>query len=160
MPFRLIIPMVLSGAAGPVAIDVEMAQRKYIREPFVRSAILGMTGATGQLDAIYGDCSMVGWDGHGAKAISQDVFRNARYFLESLPFGMESPQIGAEPDGALTFEWYRTPRKTLSVSINPDGYVYYASLIGASRRHGVDPVQGGVSKDLIALINQVQGIRA
>ena len=67
--------------------------------------------------------------------------------------------VAAEPDGAITFEWYRSSKKTLSVSINSDGYVYYASLMGASRRHGVDPVQGGISKDLIVLINQVLGIR-
>ena len=159
MPLQLLLPMVLSGAAGPVAAYVETVQRDS-RDQLITSVILGMRGVLGQLDAVYGECSMDGWDGYGAKAVSPDVFRSARQFLESLPLGMESPQIGAEPDGALSLEWYRTPNRTLSVSINPDGYVYYASLMGASRRHGADPVQGGVSKDLITLINQVLGIRA
>ncbi len=154
----LLLPMSLSGATSPVAAYVEEIQ-KDSRQQLENSEIFGMRGVLEQLDAVYEDCVLPGWDGNGAKAISHDVLRNARFFLESLPFGMELPQIGAEPDGAITFEWYRSPKRTLSVSINPDGYVYYASLIGASRRHGVDPVQGGISKDLIAVIHQVLGIR-
>ncbi len=158
MPLSLLLPMSLSGATSPVAAYVEEIQ-KDSREPLVNSAIFGTRRILEQLDAVYEDCFLSGWDGNGAKAISHDVLRNARHFLESLPFGMELPEIGAEPDGAITFEWYCSPYRTLSVSINPDGYVYYASLTEASRRHGVDPVQGGISKDLIVLINQVLGIK-
>ena len=159
MPISLLLPMSLSGAASPIAAFVEEIQRDS-REQLGNSHLLGMRGVLDQLDAVYEDCYLSGWDGNGAKAISHDVLRNARFFLESLPFGMELPQISAEPDGAITFEWYRSPNRTLSLSINPDGYVYYASLFGTSRRHGVDPVQGGISKDLITFINQVLGIRA
>ena len=150
--------MSLSGAASPVAALVEGIQRDS-RYQLENSEMLGIRGVLEQLDAVYEDCFLPGWNGNGAKAISHDVLRNARFFLESFPFGMELPQIGAEPDGAITFEWYRAPNRTLSLSINPDGYVYYASLMEASRRHGLDPVQGGISKDLIALINQVLEIR-
>ena len=159
MPISLLLPMSLSGAASPIAAYVEEIQRDS-REQLGNSHLLGMRGVLDQLDAVYEDCYLSGWNGNGAKAISHDVLRKARFFLESLPFGMELPQISAEPDGAITFEWYRSPNRTLSLSINPDGYVYYASLFGTSRRHGVDPVLGGISKDLITLINQVFGIRA
>ena len=158
MPLSLLLPMSLSGATGQVAVYVEEIQ-KDSREPLINSTIFGTRRILEQLDGVYEDCFLPGWDGNGAKAISHDVLRNARHFLGSLPFGMELPEISAKPDGAITFEWYRSPKRTLSVSINPDGYVYYAFLMGASRRHGVDPIQGGISKDLIVLINQVLGIR-
>ena len=81
--------------------------------------------------------------------------RNAWRFLEALPLGTESPEISAEPDGAIAFEWYRTPRKVLSASVDPDGSIYYAALLGTSRRHGVDYAQDGVSKDLLELILEI-----
>ena len=108
-----------------------------------------------ELGKTFEECSSDGWDGERAKPVSKEVLRNARTFLESLPSGVELPQIGAEPDGAISFEWYRFPEKVISVSVNPDGRFYYASLVGTRRRHGNGSVSSGIPDDLLALIAKV-----
>jgi hypothetical protein len=120
---------------------------------------LGFTakGTFQQLDEIFGECSFEGWDGERAKPISVEVLQDARKFLYSFPLGIEAPEVGAEPDGAITLEWYRSPNKVISISINPDGWMYYAALIGTSKRHGADFSLMGVSDDLVEIISQVVG---
>ncbi|MGB8225978.1 MAG: hypothetical protein WCE45_03785 [Sedimentisphaerales bacterium] len=121
------------------------------------SNVLGFAakGTFQQLDEVFEECSSGGWDGEQAKPISEEVLRCAERFLRSFPLGMEAPEVGAEPDGAITLEWYRSSNKVISVSINPDGWMYYAALIGTSKRHGADFSLMGVSDDLVELILQV-----
>ena len=111
-----------------------------------------------ELEKIFEECSSENWDGDRAKPISKEVLRNAIIFLESLPSDVEPPQIAAEPDGAICFEWYRSPEKVISVSINPGGQLYYAALVGAQGKHGKGSVSSGIPDDLLALIAQVAGI--
>jgi hypothetical protein len=61
-----------------------------------------------ELATVWEECRNDNWDGHHAIAVSQDALRNAYTFLESLPIGHPAPSIGAEPDGHLTLEWYRS----------------------------------------------------
>ncbi len=110
------------------------------------------------LEKIFEECSADAWDGERAKPVSKEVLRNARTFLESLPPGVEPPQTGAEPDGAISLEWYRFPEKVVSVSINPGGRLYYAALVGARRRHGQGLISAGIPDELLALIGDVTGI--
>lgn len=101
-------------------------------------------------------CAKPGWDGHGAKPVSADAYRCAYRLVESLPPGCPMPGVGAEPDGHLTLEWYRTPSRVLSVSVSPEGELNYAALLGsASRRTGSEVFQSSVPGDLLHLIRQV-----
>ena len=111
-----------------------------------------------ELEKIFEECSSKNWDGERAKPISKEVLRNAIIFLESLPPGVEPPQTGAEPDGAISLEWYRFPEKVVSVSVNPGGRFYYAALVGARRRHGNGSVSSGIPEDLLALIIEVGSV--
>jgi hypothetical protein len=43
------------------------------------------------------------WDGYGAEAVGGDAVGVARRFLEALPPGLPRPEVGAEPDGDITF---------------------------------------------------------
>ena len=110
-----------------------------------------------ELEKIFEECSSDGWDGERAKPVSKEVLRNALIFFESLPPSVELPQIAAEPDGAVSLEWYRSPEKVVSVSVNPGGRLYYAAAIGARRRHGKESASSGVSEELLALIAEVVG---
>ena len=107
-----------------------------------------------QLDDVFEACSSDGWDGEQAKPISGEVVRYVERFLNSLS-GMEAPEVGAEPDGAITLEWYRSPNKVISISIDGSGWLYFAAIIGSRKRHGADFALLGVSDDLLDLISQV-----
>lgn len=154
-------PAVISGCSGQDFsagnfIDQQMSE---LSTHLQKSKVLGFAarGVFGELEKTFSECGVDGWDGGKAKAISGEVLWNAQVFLESFPWGSESPEIGAEPDGAISLEWYRSPSRVVSVSINPGGWVYYAAIIGAKRRHGVDPVSFFVSGDLLDLIGEVTG---
>ena len=108
-----------------------------------------------ELEEVFQECSSDGWDGERAKPVSKEVLRSTAAFLESLPPGVEPPQIAAEPDGAISLEWYRSPEKVISVSVNPGGEVYYAAIIGTRRNHGKGSVRSGVSDNLLALVGKV-----
>ena len=153
------MPLTISGYAdetttGAGFVDQEI---KKIFEILQRSNALGFVakGAFQQLDRIFEECSNIGWDGVDAKPISAETLQSAKTFLKSFPLGIESPDVGAEPDGAITLEWYRSPNRVISISINPGGCFYYAAIIGANRRHGMDFALFGVPEDLLALISQV-----
>ena len=111
-----------------------------------------------ELEKIFEECSLDGWDGERAKPVSKEVLRNARTFLESLPSGVEPPQTAAEPDGAVSFEWYQSLEKVISVSVNPGGRLYYAAIVDARREHGNGYVSSSISDDLLALIAEVVGV--
>ena len=65
------------------------------------------------------------------------------------------PSIGAEPDGQITVEWYRSPQRTLSVSISPDGELHYAALLGSAKTCGTEPFTGAVPNVVADLIHRV-----
>jgi len=152
----MMMPSVVSGYVGEIA-DFVAQKMKNSRELLQESNVLSFVakGTFQQLDEIFRDCSLDGWDSDKAKPISGEVLLCARGFLNSFPLGMEAPEVGAEPDGAITLEWYRSPNKVISISINPDGWMYYAALIGTSKRHGADFSLMGVSDDLVEIISQV-----
>lgn len=150
------MPLSISGYASEAAGFVAQ-QRENSFEILQESNALGFVakGTFQQLDDLFEECSTEGWDGERAKPISKEVLLCAKTFLKSFPLGIEAPEVGAEPDGAITLEWYRSPSRVISISINPGGWLYYAAIIGASRRHGMDFASFDVSEDLLELISQV-----
>jgi hypothetical protein len=152
------MPLDISESSGDTACFVGQ-QRENCYELLQESNVLRLVekGTLQQLYEIFKECSSAGWDGEQAKPISPEVLQNAIRFLFSFPSGIEAPDICAEPDGAITLEWYRSPNKVISISINPDGWVYWAALIGTSRRHGADYAVMGISDDLLKIISQVTG---
>jgi len=152
------MPLTISSSSSETAEFIDK-QREISRELLQESIALSFVakGTFQQLDEIFCECFFDGWDGDKAKPISQEVFHCAIRFLNSFPLGMEAPEVGAEPDGAITLEWYQSPNKVVSISINPDGWVYWAALIGTSKRHGADYSLMGISDDSLKIILQVTG---
>ena len=102
-------------------------------------------------------CQQPNWDGDGAEAISTETHEVARRLLESLPSDMPLPNISAEPDGQLNFEWYQAPRRLLSVSIRADGTLYWAALIGSEDPRGSCQFVDQFPQTLLYWIGQVYG---
>jgi len=150
------MPSTISESSSETA-DFVAQQRGISFGILQKSNALGFAakGTFQQLDEVFEECSSEGWDGERAKAISIEVLRCTKRFLSSFPLGMEAPEVGAEPDGAITLEWYQSPNKVISISINPDGWMYYAALIDTSKRHGADYSLMGISDDLLYLISQI-----
>lgn len=122
-----------------------------------RSYALGQQakGSLNELNQVLLDCRHANWDGYGAAPVSGCTFQSAYAFLDALPLGTPAPSVGAEPDGHLTLEWHRSPRRTLSVSVSPEGDLHYAALIGSGKHYGSEPFYGEAPKVITDLIQRV-----
>ena len=141
-----------SDTARYVASQIEEGRRQL-----QNSFAFGMRakGVFGELLQTLEECRESNWDGYGAQPVSDTTYQLAQKFIEALPLGTPAPSIGAEPDGHLTVEWYRSPRRTLSVSISPDGDLHYAALIGLAKAFGTEPFFGESPKAIVELIHRV-----
>lgn len=122
---------------------------------FRQSIAFGKQAAYGELAKIWEECRASNWDGYDALAVEVATLRNTYSLIESLPLGYPLPSIGAEPDGHLTLEWYRHPRWILSVSISPEGKLFYAALFGNSDIRGSEPYLDEVPQSILDLVQRV-----
>jgi hypothetical protein len=130
---------------------ISLAERREL----LRSTMIGAESAFDELGNVSEECRYDNWDGYGAKAITTDTLRNAYCVLEAIPIGYPSPSIGAEPDGAITLEWHRDRRHTLSVSVDDDGNLTYAALLGPSKVYGVEIFFGDLPAIILELVVKV-----
>lgn len=108
-----------------------------------------------ELEEVWEECQQPNWDGHDAIRVSVETLRNVYQLLECLPIGLHVPTISAEADGHLTLEWYRTPKRLLSVSVTPDGELHYAGKFGPNRVFGTEAFFGELPSAILGLIKKV-----
>lgn len=107
------------------------------------------------LEKIQRDCSKQGWDGYDAKPVSQVTIDLAKTIIAVFPPSMHAPEIGAEPDGHITFEWYRSTSMVLSLSITPDEDIHYAALIGSAKAYGTEKFKGTFPQIILDTIQRI-----
>lgn len=90
------------------------------------------------LEEVYQECQTDYWDGYGGRAVGLTAFEEAQRFCELLPFSVPSPEVAADPDGEIAFEWRQGPDGAFSVSIGPNHRLTYAGIFGPNRVHGVE----------------------
>jgi hypothetical protein len=130
---------------------------KHVHEQFQLSVSLGLrsSGVFDALCSVFEESNTPGWDGDSAEPISHETYLNAYRFLEALPPGIQIPSVGVEPDGHMTLEWHKGPRQTISISVSPDGFLYFSALMGLRKTNGSEPFFGDVPKIILDLIGKV-----
>jgi hypothetical protein len=121
----------------------------------LRDSTLGHKEALEELAEVWEQCRNPAWDGFGALPVEQDTLRSAYMLIESLPLGFPRPSLGAEPDGQITLEWHRSSQRTLSVSVDSDGFLHYAGLFGASKRYGTLTFFSTAPTELLQLVRDL-----
>lgn len=116
---------------------------------------VGAPVADGKLLQVFRERQQPDWDGYGALGVSSNSLQVARELLRALPIGTATPEFGADPDGELTFEWYKSGQRTLSVSVSSEGDLHYAAIIGARKSYGTEPFFGEVPRTILELIGEV-----
>lgn len=122
---------------------------------FSQSVTLGKQSAYTELTKLWDECKTPDWDGYDAFAVQEVTFNNALAVINALPLDWPLPSFGAEPDGHITLEWYDHPRWILSVSVSPEGYLYYAALFEDSSTKGTEFFLGNIPTTILNLIKQV-----
>ncbi len=143
------------GSSGAAEYVVKQIAEGWAQLRKSNSFGAGIEAATEELRGVAEECSSIGWDGYEAAAIEQETIRQAMRFLNALPLGMAAPTVGAEPDGHITFEWYQSPRRILSVSVSPEGDLHYAALLGFRKSYGTEPYFGEIPSDILNLVRRV-----
>lgn len=134
---------------------IEQATRENHRH-LHESAALGIERLLHEdLAEAWEECRVPNWDGHDAMPVSKEALRAMYTFIEALPLGIRPPTVGATPDGCLSVEWYRNPRRVLSVSIDEEGFLHYAALLGPSKACGTEAFYGDVPEPICDLIGRV-----
>jgi len=92
-----------------------------------------------ELEKVYEECSEANWDGYGAMPISRETYSEARKLLRMMPSSLPRPDISAEPDGEITFEWYKEKYSVFVISVGGNNLITYAGLFGKSNKiHGTE----------------------
>lgn len=139
----------LSHAVSDDAVEVQDKLREVML--CIRSSLsLGksLSDAIDALLKIGQDCNSDNWDGYGAKALKEEVFAEARCFIENLPISAPPPELSIDPDGEIVFEWYVSPRRVFSVSVGINSLTY-AGIFGSSTTHGTEPFDNDIPKTII-----------
>lgn len=145
---------------GGVSREAGQIQRRtrHVRTQLHKCPSLGdELAAAEELWSVWNECRAPNWDGYGAQPVSRATYLKAFEFLKSLPLNCPPPSFGAEPDGELTVEWYREPKRVLSISINELGDLSYAALLGPGprRAYGSEVFWGEVPERILDLIREV-----
>jgi len=64
------------------------------------------------------------------------TFARARRLLDTIPTGFPVPEVALDPDGEVAFDWIRSDRTMLSVSIGPGGHPSYAAGLADGTAYG------------------------
>jgi hypothetical protein len=108
-----------------------------------------------QLYEVSEECGSANWDGYGAMPISFEAFEKAKQFILSIPYGIPVPEVSAEPDGEITFEWFSSPSRVFSVSVGPNNELTYAGLFGASRTYGTEVFYDEIPEVVLSHVKRV-----
>lgn len=110
-----------------------------------------------ELAEVWEECGQPDWDAYNALPVSRDSVVNAQRLLLALPLGTRLPSIGAVPSGNISLEWHHSRRRSLTVTVSPDGDLHYAALLGPGRTCGTEPFFDEAPQiilDLIARVHQ------
>lgn len=150
--------LVAAGSPG-VGDDLQHLQAllQEAVESLLNSVALGKTlkDTVRQLYQVLEECGRSNWDGYGAQSVLFATYERAKRFAQALPFGIPAPEVSAEPDGEITFEWFATPIRVFSVSVGPNNELNYAGLFGASRTYGTEVFHDEIPEMVISHINRV-----
>jgi hypothetical protein len=78
------------------------------------------------------------WNGEGGLPVRGATVAQAIRFARLLPSTVSTPEVSADADGEISFDWDRDARRVFSVSVGPDGTLTYAGLFGHNRAHGTE----------------------
>jgi len=73
------------------------------------------------LQVVYREATAPGWAGPGSNAVHPLTVEMAQRFLHALPMSMPAPEVNADPDGEISFDWNLGRDRLLAVSIGLSG---------------------------------------
>lgn len=83
-------------------------------------------------------------------AVSKDTAKEAIRFARLLPKSLPIPELAADPDGDISFDWIGKNGKIFSASIDGSGRVAYAGRFGErSKVHGIEHISDSCPQEIL-----------
>lgn len=149
-------PEPLSPGIGAEAWAVNKSLGEW-RQTRMASLTLSRFKAWLDLADVHAECEMQGWDGEEAEPVSQVTIARAQAFLLALPSGIPDPEVGADPDGEVSFGWFAAPDWGVAVALNANGRLSYAAMFGANRAHGTERFRQEIPRPLLQIFRRLFG---
>jgi hypothetical protein len=84
------------------------------------------------------------------EAVDTETVRAAIAFANILPRSLPAPEITADPDGEISFDWLGPARKMFSASVRKDGRIAYAGWFGEkSKIHGIEQLSATLPAEIV-----------
>lgn len=99
------------------------------------------------------------WDGEGASRISKKTLTQAQRFIGFFPAYLPLPEVAAEPDGHISFDWFIDSNFLLSISIDSKGNLYYAGRFGEVKFHNKNKLDQEIPAKIMGHIERFKGLR-
>lgn len=150
------MPLVATGliVLSPASMDTGVsAEAVVLRESFNRfiahqessESLFGVKARLiSDLRELAAECAVEDWDGYGALAVSRAVLLRAEAFIRSLPGSIPVPELSAEADGQISFDWLPSPTRTFTISVNAGNRLAYAWIDGANRGNAAEVFDNGI----------------
>jgi hypothetical protein len=82
--------------------------------------------------------------------VDADTIGAAKRFAYSLPRFGPLPEVSADPDGEISFDWIAPSGQMFSVSVNKKNRLAYAGWFGEkSRIHGIEQLAEGCPQQIV-----------
>src|SRR5262245_31005683 len=70
-----------------------------------------------RIEEIAAQCAHAGWDGYGARPVTEVSKRTAQQLVEVLPVDIPEPEPSPDPDGEISLTWNFGPHHLFTVSV-------------------------------------------
>ena len=92
----------------------------------------------------------VGESQSSATPVDHGTLEAAIAFASLLPRSVPLPEVSADPDGEIAFDWIGPSQKMCSVSVNKSGRLAYAAWFGEDRAvHGTENLNREFPQEII-----------
>ena len=83
-------------------------------------------------------------------SVDLDTVQVALDFAKLLPRSLPAPEIAADPDGEVSFDWLGPAGKMFSVSVSRAGRIAYAGRFGStSKIHGTEQLSETLAQEIV-----------
>lgn len=109
-----------------------------------------------ELEVILDEAQDRNWDGYGAHPIKYPSYLEAQKFIDSFPLTtLVLPEVSLDPDGEISFEWYKSSDHCFSISFSGDDILTYAGLFGINKINGSEYFGDEIPETILENIKRV-----
>jgi hypothetical protein len=131
--------------------------RERIREHLLASYVMSSPAekVIAELEDVRAEASHDGWDGYDARPLDPNAYGFAKMFLNALPSTVPLPELSADTDGEVAFNWVFGDRKALTVTVGPTGRCTFAWMLGQRTYRGTDWIDDEIPEEIVSALGKL-----